>query len=76
MYKVVKEALKKSKKNSLSVLLGDSKQSRSGSQIEEGEVQTLVNNWRNHPLKNRRKNLFDNQFFSVEMNSMIFEKSI
>ena len=32
---VVNEALKKS--------------NRSGSQIEEGEVQTLVNNWRNHP---------------------------
>ena len=47
MYKVVKEALKKSEKNSHSVLLGDIKHLRSGSQIEE--VQTLVNNWRNHP---------------------------
>ena len=49
MYKVVNEALKKSEKNSRSVLLGDSKHSRSGSRIEKGEVQTLVNNWRNHP---------------------------
>ena len=40
MYKVVKEALKKSEK----ILLSDSKHLRSGSQIEEGEVQTLVNN--------------------------------
>ena len=36
-------------KNSRSVLLGDSNHSRSGSQIEKGEVQTLFNNWRNHP---------------------------
>ena len=45
VYKVVKEALK-NLKNSRSVFLGDSKHSRSGSQIEEGEVQTL---WRNYP---------------------------
>ena len=47
-YEVVKEALKKSEKIHV-VLLGDSKHSRSDSQIEEGEVQTLINNWRNHP---------------------------
>ena len=52
VYKVVKEALKKSKKKSRSVLLGNSKYSRSGSQIEEGIVQTLFNNWRNHPYIN------------------------
>ena len=44
VYKVVKEALKKSKTKSRSVLLGDMKHLRSGSEIEEGEVQTLVNN--------------------------------
>ena len=49
VYKVVKEALKRIWEYSLSVLLGDSKNSWSGSQVEEGEVQTLVNNWRNHP---------------------------
>ena len=49
MYKVIKEALKKFEKNLRIVLLGDSKHSQSGSQIKEGEVQTLLNNWRNHP---------------------------
>ena len=49
VYRVLKEALKKFEKKSRSVLLGDSEQSRSGSQIEEGEVETLVNNCRNHP---------------------------
>ena len=47
VFKVVKEALKKSEKNSYSILLSDSKHSWSASQIEEGEIQALVNNWRN-----------------------------
>ena len=49
VYKVVKKGLRKIWNNSRSVLLGDSKYSRSGSQIKEGEVQMVVNNWRNHP---------------------------
>ena len=50
MYTVVKEALKKSEKiHIVFFYVGDSKHSRSGSQIDEGEVQTLFNNWRNHP---------------------------
>ena len=42
--------LKKSEKNSGSVFLGDIKHSRSSSKIVEVKVQTLVNNWRNHPF--------------------------
>ena len=38
------------------MFLGDSKHSRCGSQIEEGEVQMLVHNWRIHPYISRIKN--------------------
>ena len=64
MYKVVKKALKKSEKIHV-VFLGDSKHSRSGSQIEDGEVQTLVNNWWNHPYIYWRVNTIDIRNYKI-----------